>query len=829
MPLPLDDKNNPLYGLSKEAQCQVFVQWQQKRLTPYQLLSLPKQYNQEQITKAYRQLALLFHPDRNPKNKLAEGAFKLLSAACEYLEYGLKTGMERYEAEKTIINNTFYQVYGEEGLGRIGSTPPFFGGFQSTSSFTSASANHSLFDSMSFSQLLYEVADLLSDHTSHLPAKLITALKRHIEADKSLLRAEIPYSTTFELNLKGANIAHMIAHRGDDDDFLKWLIEVGADPTIKAKKYRDSDPAYDVIQLLAQRGYKFDILSDLLKRFGADLLYNKDKSGMLHPQWWRFEQAIKYKGLSLDHAERFARFLTKKVGYTSHANGQSIKSLRQCILSLKGILFRSYNDMISSDFDRKNALEIFNLLFNQEDVFPAILYLGIQELLDVFEKTPESINDYEHYNAIKNLLFQLIDRLHIQPNELATIYSVTQKNKKQKLDNARKACIWAIYNTALDHVNVEILQKLHTISHLPRFSYNARETLLARAFIADLRERLHSDKRKYRGFSRFGRTNYFFDEDEYIDDFEFEEEKAHDFKPQHEVKSKYPRIFSILVGLNRFGRLQDLYSFTQNRGYGIDNFDDEMHKYWEYEYQDYSLLHLACEAKWQDLALQLIKKMKTKSNAFDTIATRRMLKYRYIFRESKDDEAWVVSTTSYHFSSLHLAITNKLTEVAVSLIEAGADIHLKAVIDEPPASGDCCTFFSTREQIEKTPLEMAIETGQPQVIRALQRAMLKDYIKQREADESEYLSQVSLFGYVLFSLGSINLCGLVLGFGNHSKTAKLQKAYEFRELLNRGELNEAVLENFNSDVSQEGRLGQIIQLSHHYLTRSISLNNPLRI
>ncbi|XP_029110538.1 dnaJ homolog subfamily B member 6b isoform X1 [Scleropages formosus] len=69
----------------------------------YQILGVSKNSSQEDIKKAYRKLALKWHPDKNPENKEeAERKFKELSEAYEVLS----------DANKRDI----YDRYGKEGL-----------------------------------------------------------------------------------------------------------------------------------------------------------------------------------------------------------------------------------------------------------------------------------------------------------------------------------------------------------------------------------------------------------------------------------------------------------------------------------------------------------------------------------------------------------------------------------------------------------------------------------------------------------------------------------------------------------------------------------------
>lgn len=79
----------------------------------YEILGVSKSASKEEIKKAYRKLAMQFHPDRNPDNKEAEAKFKEASEAAEVLLDDQKKAR--------------YDQFGHAGMGQ-GAGPGGFGG-----------------------------------------------------------------------------------------------------------------------------------------------------------------------------------------------------------------------------------------------------------------------------------------------------------------------------------------------------------------------------------------------------------------------------------------------------------------------------------------------------------------------------------------------------------------------------------------------------------------------------------------------------------------------------------------------------------------------------
>ena len=72
----------------------------------YEVLEVSRGATAEEIKKAYRQMALKYHPDKNPGNKEAEESFKAAAEAYSVL----------IDTEKKSI----YDQFGHDGLRYIG-------------------------------------------------------------------------------------------------------------------------------------------------------------------------------------------------------------------------------------------------------------------------------------------------------------------------------------------------------------------------------------------------------------------------------------------------------------------------------------------------------------------------------------------------------------------------------------------------------------------------------------------------------------------------------------------------------------------------------------
>ena len=70
--------------------------------TYYEILEISREAPLEEIRTAYRRLALKYHPDKNPGDKVAEDRFKKIS--------------EAYQVLADVEKRQLYDLYGDAGL-----------------------------------------------------------------------------------------------------------------------------------------------------------------------------------------------------------------------------------------------------------------------------------------------------------------------------------------------------------------------------------------------------------------------------------------------------------------------------------------------------------------------------------------------------------------------------------------------------------------------------------------------------------------------------------------------------------------------------------------
>ena len=96
----------------------------------YKILEVDKSASPEDIKKAYRKLAMKYHPDRNKDNKAAEAKFKEISEAYavlsdpekkkQYDMFGAEGFQQRYSQDDIFSNFDFSNIFKEFGFGNAG-------------------------------------------------------------------------------------------------------------------------------------------------------------------------------------------------------------------------------------------------------------------------------------------------------------------------------------------------------------------------------------------------------------------------------------------------------------------------------------------------------------------------------------------------------------------------------------------------------------------------------------------------------------------------------------------------------------------------------------
>ncbi len=106
-------------GIAKDIRNAEMELKKSKRKDYYKILGVEKDATEQEVKKAYRKLAVVHHPDKNPNDPEAEGRFKDIQEAHETLSDAQKR--ERYDSGVDLMDP-------HEGFGGGGGFPPGFGG-----------------------------------------------------------------------------------------------------------------------------------------------------------------------------------------------------------------------------------------------------------------------------------------------------------------------------------------------------------------------------------------------------------------------------------------------------------------------------------------------------------------------------------------------------------------------------------------------------------------------------------------------------------------------------------------------------------------------------
>jgi curved DNA-binding protein len=128
--IPVMDKGKIVLILSSARSARRIVtreHFQKKAMEYYKILGVEKTAAADAIKKAYRKLAVQYHPDKNPGNKEAEAKFKEISEAYavlsdekkrkEYDTYGSAGFQQRYSQEDIFRNFDLNDILSQFGFG----------------------------------------------------------------------------------------------------------------------------------------------------------------------------------------------------------------------------------------------------------------------------------------------------------------------------------------------------------------------------------------------------------------------------------------------------------------------------------------------------------------------------------------------------------------------------------------------------------------------------------------------------------------------------------------------------------------------------------------
>lgn len=751
MPLPLNDSRNILYDLTPLERLKHIINWQQAQIKPAGLFSLAPGYDQNAINKAYRQLAVLSHPDKWLEHTdLAESAFKIISAANEYLSFYLKSVVEQKNEFELIKNNIFYLAYDNKPAVKTSFMP----------SQTEHSSRPSFFDIQAMKMAELSLNDLVKKYREPgYKVDIINEFKRRILKNKALLTG--PYDGLSQIIL-------FLAVAGNDLDFIEWLISQGADPFLGIE-YREG--CFDNAVGYAVELNRHKVVKYLVQRYGHVGFFDKaDDGASLTPQWWRLESLI------LSERHELIDLFLNSVGYAQYPKVVTFDRFISSILTPKGDLTPTISLLLEHDLlanlqgaindaMQKNNIKMAQYIYSK---LPAGVTLDMSEIWNAYKEF-KYINDKSAIEWMLKLLqtqpckATLLDSMLLDLNDM--LHAPNTLTRIDRIDRDRRAAALAL------------IPKVFSLFHAVQLSDTA-------AVAQDISQEKQQRMLQILTSIVEKGTVAILTQLLAITD-----------APLNNLKNQvhFPLYTALYLSDKRFiNKVSDMVTLLINQGGSqlIQTARDCLLRYMDMEYEDYNPLHLACELGLREHGLHLITRMREQGFGLDAVAHRK---------QHHDARG---QFTRYHYSSLHIAIANSKEELALALIDEGADYKLKAVIERPSSYFG---FFAHIEQKEMSPIAMALESRRPKVVRALQLKLLDEYIAQRQ-QEDEYLSHITLFGYTLFR------------FGYFSKSKKLDDARVFRALVNQGGPTEQEFELIHQGALDQGRLGEIAQLSHHCCT-----------